>query len=100
MPTTTSRGLRKVDRLERPGRAGKAPVRTYVMSESGKRFHASMAKNKGIRGPVGNGKTVTVMHDMLFRTEGQVPDPRDGVRRARWFVIRNTYQQLMNSTES
>lgn len=47
---------------------------------------------------VGNGKTVFVMHDLLFRSEGQVPDPRDGVRRSRWFVIRNTYQQLMNST--
>lgn len=47
---------------------------------------------------VGNGKTVIVMHDLLFRSEGQVPDPRDNVRRSRWFVIRNTYQQLMNST--
>lgn len=47
---------------------------------------------------VGNGKTVVVMHDLLFRSEGQVPDPRDNVRRSRWFVIRNTYQQLMNST--
>ena len=95
---TPGRGLRSIDRDKRKERMGETNVRTYVMSPSGEKFHASLAKCKGIMGPVGNGKTVTVMHDLLFRSEGQVPDPRDGVRRSRWFVVRNTYQQLRNST--
>ena len=95
---TPGRGLRTIDRDKREERMGAVPTRTYKMSATAERFHNSTAKNKGAMGPVGNGKTVFVMHDLLFRSEGQVPDPRDNVRRSRWFVIRNTYQQLMNST--
>lgn len=46
-----------------------------------------------IMGPYGSGKTTTCMRKILESLFWQKPGP-DGVRRARWCVVRDTYQQL------
>jgi len=47
----------------------------------------------GIMGPVGSAKTTSCIRKMIQSTLWQNPGP-DGVRRAKWGVIRDTYPQL------
>lgn len=47
----------------------------------------------GIMGPYGSGKTTTCIQKIVRTTMLQRPGP-DGVRRARWCIVRDTYQQL------
>lgn len=47
----------------------------------------------GIMGPVGSAKTTSCIRKMVLSTLWQNPGP-DGVRRAKWGVIRDTYPQL------
>ncbi len=47
----------------------------------------------GIMGPYGSGKTTTCIRKIVESLFWQNPGP-DGVRRARWCVVRDTYQQL------
>lgn len=47
----------------------------------------------GIMGPVGSAKTTMCIKKMLLSTVWQNPGP-DGIRRARWAVVRDTYPQL------
>lgn len=46
-----------------------------------------------IMGPYGSGKTTTCIQKILQSAMWQKPGP-DGVRRVRWCVVRDTYQQL------
>lgn len=46
-----------------------------------------------IMGPYGSGKTTTCIRKILESAFWQKPGP-DGVRRVRWCVVRDTYQQL------
>lgn len=48
----------------------------------------------GIMGPFGSAKTTSAIRKMVMSCGLQRPDPRDGVRRARWCVVRDTYDQL------
>ena len=52
---------------------------------------------RGLRGPVGSGKSVACCWDIFHRAISQAPSP-DGIRRTRWAVIRNTYPQLKTTT--
>lgn len=52
---------------------------------------------RGIRGPVGSGKSVTCAIEIIRRAMQQRPSP-DGVRRTRWLVIRNTFPELKTTT--
>lgn len=47
----------------------------------------------GLMGPYGSGKTTTCMQKIIRSAFWQKPGP-DGVRRVRWCVVRDTYQQL------
>lgn len=47
----------------------------------------------GLMGPYGSGKTTTCMQKIVRSAFWQNPGP-DGVRRVRWCVVRDTYQQL------
>ena len=61
-------------------------------------FPQSVAFIKGVRGPVGSGKSVgVVVAEPLYRAAHQDPD-RYGRRRTRWAVIRNTYGELKTTT--
>ena len=48
---------------------------------------------RGIRGPVGSGKSVTCCMEIMRKAVTQAPNSA-GVRRTRWAVIRNTNPQL------
>lgn len=52
---------------------------------------------RGMRGPIGSGKSVTCIVELFRRCCEQAPG-RDGKRRTRWAVIRNTYAELENTT--
>lgn len=62
-----------------------------------KAFMKSDAFFRGIRGPVGSGKSVACCAEIMRRAQEQKPD-KTGVRRTRWAVIRNTNPQLKTTT--
>ena len=57
----------------------------------------SDAHVRGIRGPVGSGKSVGMCVEIFRRALAQPPD-KSGIRRSRWAVIRNTNPQLETTT--
>ena len=70
--------------------------RDYYALPTGKKFHASNAFFRGIRGPFGSGKSVACIMELYTRALEQ--EPYNGVRRSRWVLIRNTYNDLLNTT--
>lgn len=52
---------------------------------------------RGIMGPIGSGKSVACCAEIMMRSCEQAPG-RDGVRRSRWAIIRNTYPELKSTT--
>ena len=69
----------------------------YKASETLTRFHESDAFVRGVRGPVGSGKSTGMCCEIMARGQAQAPAP-DGLRRTRWAVVRNTYRELMDTT--
>jgi hypothetical protein len=61
------------------------------------RFIRSRSRVKGIRGPIGSGKTTGALWAMMQEIYGQ-PPMHDGIRRARWLVVRNSYRELADTT--
>lgn len=51
-----------------------------------------------IVGPVGSAKTTAILFKIVARAQQQRKSPRDGVRRSRWVIIRNTMTQLKDTT--
>jgi hypothetical protein len=51
----------------------------------------------GIMGPFGSGKSTNCVMKILLHS-GEMPKCKDGVKRARWAVIRNTYPELKTTT--
>jgi len=62
-----------------------------------RKFMQSGAFVRGIRGPIGSGKSTACVMDLLARAMAQAPSP-DGIRRSRWAIIRNTYPELKTTT--
>lgn len=60
-------------------------------------FMQSDAKMRVIMGPVGSGKSVGCVMEIARRAKA-TPPGKDGVRRSRWAVIRNTMPQLKDTT--
>lgn len=60
-------------------------------------FHNSDAFFRGIRGPIGSGKSTCCAVEIMLRGMRQDPG-RDGVRRTKWAIIRNTTPQLKTTT--
>lgn len=60
-------------------------------------FHASEAFVRGIKGPIGSGKSVACVMEILRVAMQQAPD-ENGIRPTRWAVIRNTYPELKSTT--
>jgi hypothetical protein len=52
---------------------------------------------RGLRGPVGSGKSVASCIEIFRRALQQKPSP-DGIRKSRWAIIRNTNPQLKTTT--
>lgn len=51
-----------------------------------------------ILGPVGSGKTTGILFKLAYMAQLQTPSPRDGIRRSRAVVVRNTFPQLRDTT--
>ena len=51
---------------------------------------------RGVMGPPGSGKSVFNLMEIIFCAIRQRPD-RNGVRRSRWLIVRETYGQLEDS---
>lgn len=60
-------------------------------------FHLSDAYYRFLMGPMGSGKSTACAIEIGRRATQQAPGP-DGIRRSRWIVVRNTLQQLMDTT--
>lgn len=69
----------------------------YNASPTLAKFHASNALVRGVRGPIGSGKSVGCCNEIFRRACEQRPS-KDGVRRSRWAIIRNTYPELKSTT--
>jgi len=52
---------------------------------------------RGLRGPVGSGKSVACCIEVMRRSMQQEPD-ESGIRKTRWAIIRNTNPQLKTTT--
>jgi len=62
-----------------------------------RQFLRSTAFVRGIRGPIGSGKSTACIIEILRRAKEQRPGS-DGIRRSRWAVIRNTFPELKTTT--
>lgn len=69
----------------------------YTPPPTVKAFIRDPAPIKLIQGPVGSGKTTGCLFALVYEGMKQAPGP-DGVRRTRYAVVRNTNQQLMDTT--
>lgn len=73
----------------------------YMPSTTGKQFHEARDVDTGfvraIMGPIGSGKSVTCVLDLVMIAMSQEPD-KNGVRRTKFAIIRNTYRELLDTT--
>jgi hypothetical protein len=69
----------------------------YVPTKTIRKFHRSDAPVRGIRGPIGSGKSVGCCFEIFKRCAQQEPG-KDGKRKSRWAVVRNTNPQLETTT--
>jgi hypothetical protein len=69
----------------------------YRPSPTASRFHRSRALVRGLKGPIGTGKSVACVMEIFFEAM-RMPPSTDGVRRSRWLAIRNTYPELLSTT--
>lgn len=74
-------------------------VRTYKYDTvpTIKKFNRDLAFLTAIMGPFGSGKSSGCVIKLIERSLAQKPCP-DGVIRARWAVVRNSYPQLRDTT--
>lgn len=69
----------------------------YQASPTLAEFHASDAFVRGVKGPIGSGKSVGCCLEIFIRAQQQHPSI-DGKRRTRWAVVRNTGPELETTT--
>ena len=72
-------------------------ITDYIPPLTGAKFMQSDARVRLIMGPVGSGKS-TVCITEIFRRCVEMPKCKDGYRRSRWAIVRNTNQQLKTTT--
>ena len=68
----------------------------YTASPTGAKFHADDSFVRCLLGPVGSGKSVTAIIEMLQVALKQ--KPHNGVRKSRHALIRNSYPELKSTT--
>jgi hypothetical protein len=61
------------------------------------KFHNSKAFVRGIKGPIGSGKSVACCVEIFIRAQQQAAST-DGIRRTRWAIVRNTGPELETTT--
>lgn len=71
----------------------------YTAGPVTKRFHEDVVSRvKLLIGPFGTGKTTAAGWDLIMLASQRVKKSKDGVRRSRFAVIRNTWPQLRDTT--
>lgn len=71
--------------------------RIYNAEPTAIAFHADDSFVRGVRGPIGSGKSVMCVQEIIHRAGRQAPNARQE-RKSRWAVIRNTYPELISTT--
>ena len=61
------------------------------------KFMKSEKFYRGIKGPVGSGKSSGCCMEIFRRANEQVPGP-NGKKKTRFAIIRNTYRELLDTT--
>lgn len=69
----------------------------YTPTKTSRAFMLSSAAMRVLMGPVGSGKSVTCCFEIIRRANAQLPG-KDGIRRSRWAVVRETVRQLTDTT--
>ena len=62
-----------------------------------KRFHDCDKFVKGLMGPFGSSKSVACCFDLYYNAQMQRKQ-KDGIRRSRYGIARNTYKELWDTT--
>jgi len=70
---------------------------TYKPNKTALEFHHSRNFVRGLMGPIGSGKSVACVIELLIIAHQQEPD-KQNVRRTRFAIIRNTYRELLDTT--
>lgn len=68
----------------------------YKAEPTASLFHRSTAFVRGLRGPIGTGKSVTCCMEIIRR--GVEQEAFNGVRKTRWAAVRNSYPELKSTT--
>jgi len=72
--------------------------RIYNAEPTGVEFHADGDSFvRGVMGPIGSGKSVMCVQEIIHRAAIQRPDATK-TRKTRWAIIRNTYPELISTT--
>ena len=71
---------------------------SYEDAPTLKKFAESKARVRGVRGVIGSGKSSAMIWELIRLGLEQKPSLIDGIKRTRWFIVRNTYRQLKDST--
>ena len=70
---------------------------TYTAEPTPAKMHVDTSDVRYIEGPWGSGKTTACIMELLRLAMSQQPD-KNGIRRTRWGIIRNTYPELKSTT--
>lgn len=77
----------------------------YEASRTISDFHYSEKSRRGIMGPLGSGKSVGCVLEILMKAMNMPPGQKEntdygirGVRKSRWAAVRNTYGELKTTT--
>ena len=69
----------------------------YQASPTMADFHADDHFVRAIMGPIGSGKSVACVMELMLKAHNQAPD-HNGHRKTRFAIIRNTYRELIDTT--
>lgn len=69
----------------------------YKAEPTAKKFHRSTAFLRGLMGPIGSGKSVACVNEVLRNAFNQAPNEAK-IRKTRWAAVRNTYPELKSTT--
>jgi hypothetical protein len=71
----------------------------YIASPTMAQFHNSDEFVRALMGPIGSGKSVGCVAEMMrLSLSVQLPTPGTNTRYSRWVVVRNTYRELIDTT--
>lgn len=66
----------------------------YIPTPTAEAFHASPSIVRGLKGPIGSGKSVACVMEIFLRARTQAAW-KDGVRRTRFAIMRRSYPELL-----